>query len=234
MKIKYFDINGIPANIIGDASDSVYLFVHGQYGSKDEAGEFANTACKKGWQVVGIDLPAHGERSESEPGLFPWNVVTELRAVMDYLRRNWSRVSLRANSIGAWFCMLEFEEKSDNIDHCLFVSPVIDMECVIKNMMRQANVSDTELENRKEIDTGFGQKLSWKYYTYAKQNKIKRWRTPTDILYGSADDMTDIRTVKDFCSRFSCGLTVIEDGEHWFHTPEQLGFLQSWEKRCVR
>ena len=33
----------------------------------------------------------------------------------------------------------------------------------------------------------------------------------------------------DFVRRFGCGLTVMEDGEHWFHTPEQLDFLREWE-----
>lgn len=46
--------------MLGDESDKVYLFIHGQNGSKEEAISFAEIATSKGWQVLGIDLPEHG------------------------------------------------------------------------------------------------------------------------------------------------------------------------------
>ncbi|MFQ7856668.1 MAG: hypothetical protein ACLRIS_17670 [Flavonifractor plautii] len=35
--------------------------------------------------------------------------------------------------------------------------------------------------------------------------------------------------VEDFARRFGGALTVLEGGEHWFHTPEQLAALHRWE-----
>lgn len=41
-------------------------------------------------------------------------------------------------------------------------------------------------------------------------------------------------TAEAFAARFSCDLTILEEGEHWFHTPEQLSFLRRWTEGAVR
>lgn len=40
--------------------------------------------------------------------------------------------------------------------------------------------------------------------------------------------MTAPATVEGFARAHDASLTVMEGGEHWFHTPEQLAFLNSW------
>lgn len=224
-------IENIPALLIGDTSDSVYLFIHGKSGYKEEAVDFAKIVCKFGWQVLSIDLPEHGERKNGETKLLPWNVVSELTAVMEYLKSHWSRIALRANSIGAWFSMLCFGE--EQFESAFFVSPVLDMELLIKNMMTWASVSEERLEQEREIHTDFGETLSWEYYMYAKQHPIVDWRTPTHILYAGHDNLTSRNTVDSFTEKFNAELTVMENGEHWFHTEEQVDFLSNWIKRIV-
>lgn len=56
------------------------------------------------------------------------------------------------------------------------------------------------------------------------------WNTPTAILYAGRDSLTGRETVDGFVRRFGCELTVLENGEHWFHTPEQLLELKRWEE----
>jgi uncharacterized protein len=51
---------------------------------------------------------------------------------------------------------------------------------------------------------------------------------PTSILYGGHDALTDKTTAESFSVKFGCGLTVAENCEHWFHTPEQLKVLDGW------
>jgi hypothetical protein len=34
--------------------------------------------------------------------------------------------------------------------------------------------------------------------------------------------------MKDFAEKHHAGLTVMENGEHWFHTEEQMAFLDKW------
>lgn len=231
MNQNNFKIENIPAILLGEPSEKVFLYIHGKCGSKEEAIGFAEIVCPNGWQVLGIDLPQHGERKEESIELLPWNVVPELTSVMQYLKSNWNHISLRANSIGAWFSMLSFS--NEKIGNCLFVSPILDMELLIKNLMQWANVTEKQLEEQKEIDTGFGETLYWDYYNYVKEHSITCWNNPTHILYAGKDNLTSRDTVVKFSKRFSCNLSVMENGEHWFHTDEQIMFMNRWIKQVL-
>lgn len=35
-------------------------------------------------------------------------------------------------------------------------------------------------------------------------------------------------TIKNFSNKFNCDLTILENGEHYFHTEEQLKFYKEW------
>lgn len=69
MKIKKIMIDKIPAVRYGEASDRCFLYIHGKMGFKEEAESFAEIACTKGWQVLSIDLPEHGERKREKTDL---------------------------------------------------------------------------------------------------------------------------------------------------------------------
>ena len=223
-----FQIQDIPAVLYGEESDKLYLFVHGKCGYKEEAKDFAEIVCPRGWQVLGIDLPEHGSRKGETDVFDPWHVVPELQTVMNYARAHWSRIALRANSIGAWFSMLAFREEP--LERCLFVSPILDMEQLIGRMIQWAGVTETELEARETIVTSFGETLSWRYFQYAKVHPVESWPWPTAILYAGQDNLTPRQEADCFSERFCCSLTVLENGEHWFHTPEQLEALRRWER----
>lgn len=225
MEKKIVEIDQVPAIIYGAKSSKVFLFVHGQNGYKEEAERFAEKATAKGWQVLSVDLPEHGQR-KSERGFVPWIVVPELQKVWMYMQAQWDQISLRANSIGAWFSMLAFADKK--LEQSLFVSPILDMKQLIENMMRWANVSEERLEQEQIIQTNFGQELSWEYLIFAQQQPIDDWKNPTAILYGDKDDLTERALVEQFSEKFHCKLTVMEQGEHWFHTEEQLAFMDNW------
>lgn len=221
-----FKIEGIPALLFGEATDRLYLFIHGQGGCKEEALHFAIVAAKNGWQTLSIDLPEHGERHLQQNAFDPWHVVPELITVMKYTRSRWPMIALRANSIGAWFCLLAYGEES--LERCLLVSPLTDMKKLIENMMLWAGVSEKQLECEGSIFTSFGQTLSWDYFTYAKEHPIITWNVPTEILYGETDHLIAYPDIVQFADTFHCHLSVLENGEHWFHTPDQLQVLQNW------
>ena len=113
------------------------------------------------------------------------------------------------------------------IEKAWFISPIVDMERLITDMMRWANVTEAELEARGVIHTSFGEDLSWNYLRYARSHPI-RWTAPTRILYGSRDNLTPFETIRDFAKKHHAALTVMEGGEHWFHTEEQMRFLDGW------
>ena len=231
MNTQYLSIGDVPAVLYGDAARDVYLYLHGQCGYKEEAEPFAAFAARQGYQVLSIDLPEHGARKGQPTPLLPWTVVPELRRIMAYLTDRWDSVSLYAGSIGAWLGLLAFADVP--LRRCLFVSPVLDMEGLIRNMMTAAGVSESRLQQERTIPTDFGQTLSWEYLTYVRAHPITRWPHDTHILYAGRDTMTPRPTVDAFVSRFGCRLTVMDDGEHWFHTPEQLAALRQWERLAL-
>lgn len=226
MKEERFTIQNIPSILYGDSSENLFLHIHGKMGCKEEAGRFANIVCPEGYQVLSMDLPGHGERADEMERFVPWEVVPELQAVYGFARQRWEKISLYANSIGAYFSLLAYREAK--LEKSLFVSPILDMDKLIRDMMGWAGVTREQLQQTGEIPTAFGETLSWKYLTYAAENRITKWDSPTAILYAGQDHLTARQTVDDFAQQFGCTVTVMENGEHWFHTEEQLSVLDAW------
>lgn len=228
MKQQLETICGIPALVLGEPSEKVFLYVHGKMGSKEEALAFGDAAAHCGWQVLSIDLPEHGARQGKPELLTPWQVVPELQAVYEAVRRRWNTVGLYATSMGAWFSMLALP--GQELERSFFASPVVDMRLLIEKMMGWSGVTPERLEREGEIPTDLGETLSWRYYTYAKEHPITQWDSPTTILFGEKDHLTDLETIQDFARRFRCDLQVREGGRHWFHTEEDLQNLRHWEE----
>ena len=104
---------------------------------------------------------------------------------------------------------------------------------LIADMMMWSNVTEDELRNKKEIPTEFGETLSWEYLCYVRNNPVA-WSIPTTVLYGENDNLTSLDTVREFTNKVGASLTVMENGEHWFHTDNQMKFLDSWIIDSVR
>ena len=228
MKTEHFAIDRTPAVLYGAPTDRAYLFLHGQLGCKEEAEAFAQVVCPKGYQVLSVDLPGHGARQGREEALVPWTAAEEIRAAVRWAQGRWPSLSLRANSIGAYFAMLAV----DAPDRALLVSPVLDMERLILDRMDRAGVTEEQLRERGEIAAA-GETLSWAYLCWVREHPVKGWSCPVHILYGSRDDMIPRQTVEAYARRPQVHLTVAEGGEHWFHTAGQLAALRAWEEAAV-
>ena len=119
-----------------------------------------------------------------------------------------------------------------DIEKAFFVSPIVDMEKLITDMMVSENITEEELYKKKEIKTSFGETLSWKYLTFVRENPIE-WNVLTYILYGKKDNMTSYETILNFTNKSKANLTIMKGGEHWFHTDEQIEFLDNWIKNIA-
>ena len=67
-------------------------------------------------------------------------------------------------------------------------------------------------------------------FFYVKNNPI-HWKIPTEILFGENDNLTSLETIKNFAEINNFSLTVMKGGEHFFHTDEQMKFLDDWLKK---
>ena len=191
------------------------LYVHGKGGSAKEAEHYKSLFPK--YDVYGLDYQT----------FTPWETNEEIKEKVKALKEKYESIILIANSIGAFFSMNAGIDA--DISRAYFISPIVNMEKLILNMMQWANVTEKELQIKKNIATTFGETLSWKYLTYIRNNPIC-WIVKTDILYGSTDNLTSIDTVTEFARDHKVTLTVMEGGEHWFHTDEQIEFLDKWIK----
>ncbi|MBP5585427.1 MAG: alpha/beta hydrolase [Lentisphaeria bacterium] len=189
------------------------IYVHGKGGSADEAEHYRSLFDE--CEVVGFDYRAQT----------PWEAREEFPRFFEQKHANCDSLTLIANSIGAFFSMTSLSAR--HIDRALFISPVVDMEQLITDMMERANVTEDELRARKEIPIGFGETLSWDWLCDVRNHPVQ-WTVPTRILYGGRDFLTSPETMTAFAVRIGAPLTVMPRGEHWFHTPEQMAFLDRW------
>lgn len=227
MYIQKIKINHIPALLYGEKRERLILAVHGNHSSKEDAciRLFAEEAKKRGWQVLAFDLPCHGERLRETEPLLVQNCVQELQTVLAYAKTLAPQLSLFACSMGAYFSLLAFAEEI--FEKVWFLSPVTDMERLIQTIMAYSNVTEKALAEKGCIETPI-EPLYWSYYQYVKTHPIDHWESPTVILRGEKDTLAEKAFVSAFAERFGCPLTEQPDGEHWFHTTEQLAFFRQW------
>lgn len=101
MKNRKLTIDKIPAVLYGEPSENCFLYIHGKLGFKEKAEFFAEIVGAKGWQVLGVDLPEHGERKQEKDRFNSWCIVPELKMVLRYMQQHFKTIGLRENSIGA-------------------------------------------------------------------------------------------------------------------------------------
>ena len=192
------------------------LYIHGQGGCAVESEHYK--PLFPDCEVLGLDYQT----------FTPWETGKEIRDAVELLLKKYKSITLIANSIGAFFSIHAGIDRM--IRKACFISPIIDMEQLILNMMSWANVTEKELEEKGVITTASGVDLFWDYLCYVREHPV-RWTAPTRILYGSRDNLTSYETIAAFAEAHGAALTVMEGGEHWFHTEEQMRFLDQWIKQ---
>lgn len=189
------------------------IYVHGKGGSPSEAQHYEPLFPDS--DVIGFDYTSQT----------PWEAREEFSKFFGEKKSRYDSVILTANSIGAFFSMNTPLEGI--VDSALFISPVVDMERLIKDMMNWANITESELKSAGEIKTDFGETLSWEYLCYVHDHPTE-WNIPTYILYGEHDRLTSYETISEFAGNTGASVTVMSGGEHWFHTDSQMRFLDGW------
>lgn len=235
METKRIKINNIPSIIWGEKSSKVFIAIHGNMSNKEDKviEILANKVTNKGYQLISFDLPEHGERKIDTNYLCKvQNCVNDLKQIIEYAKANYNEINIWACSIGAYFSLLAY--KDEDLKQCLFLSPVVNMKIIIENMMLWSNTTEKELNEKQKIKTDFGQTLYWDYYLYVKENPITNWNKKTYILYGNKDNMQNENIIEDFSNEFNCDLTILKNGEHYFHTEEQLNFYSDWLDKIIK
>ena len=195
------------------------IYVHGKGGNAEEANHYKQF-FDDNFEIIGFDYKS----------LNPWDAKIEFINYFNTIISKYNKIYLIANSIGAYFSLISLTDMP--IEKAMLISPIIDMESIILNMMKCENVTEDELKLKKEIETSFGESLSWEYLSYVRKNTI-HWDIPTNILFADNDNMTSVDTMTNFANKINANLTTMKDGAHWFHTDEQMNFLANWFKEII-
>ena len=194
---------------------NLVLYIHGKGGSPIEAEHYKKIFPN--CDVIGLDYK----------NFTPYENAEEIFNAVNNFKNRYEKIILIANSIGAYFAMNAGID--DEIFKAYFISPIVDIEKIIVGLMKKCNVTEDELQRKKIIPTDFGENLSWEYLSYVRAHPLK-WNVPTKILYGSNDNITPYETLKKFAEENNFEVTIMKNGEHWFHTAEQINFLDNWIK----
>lgn len=195
------------------------IYVHGKGGNVEEANHYKQF-FDDDFEIIGFDYKS----------LKPWDAKIEFVNYFNSIISKYNKIYLIANSIGAYFSLISLADMP--IEKAMLISPIVDMERIILNMMKFESITEDELILEKEIETSFGESLSWQYLSYVRKNTI-HWDIPTNILFAGNDNMTSIETITNFANKINANLTTMKDGEHWFHTEEQMKFLDNWIRRLT-
>ena len=138
-----------------------------------------------------------------------------------------------ANSIGAFYA---YEYLGGfNIEKAFFISPVASMLKIILDYIVTGKVAEEDLKNKRFITLEDGTALSYDFYKkYSKSNYNGKWEVPTEILYGSRDELVYIENIAEFLEYHPLSrLTIKQGAEHWFHTDEEKEFIKQWILRSI-
>jgi len=172
------------------------IYIHGKGGNSVEAEHYKKFFSDE-YKIIGFDY-----KSE-----FPWDAKIEFSKFFDSIVSEYDDIYLIANSLGAYYSMLALSDKK--IKKAMFISPIVDMEKLILNMMKMSNVSEEELYNKKEIATSFGETLE-------------------------NDFLTSLETMTNFANKTNSSLTIMKNREHYFHTEEQMYFSDNWFSKFIK
>ena len=192
----------------------VVVYIHGLHGSAKESEDFAFLSDR--YDVAGLDYQDGN----------PWELKDVIRDEFAKLTENYKEIVVIANSIGAFYA---YEYLSDfNIKHAFFISPIADMFQIVFNTMMKEGVHRKELEEKRIITCKDGTMLSFDFYQHVS-NYEDDWKAPTDVLYGSNDELVYIENIADFLANHpNSKLTIKQGSEHWFHTDEEKTFIKNW------
>lgn len=192
--------------------DSCIVYIHGLYGSASEADFYSFYINKH--DVIGLDYKDGN----------PWEAKDKIIKEFTEISKRYKTIYIIANSIGAFYAFRYLS--SFKIEKAFFISPLVNMKQVIEKTMKQNKISLERLKQEKIIKLENGQTLSYDFYSSLDEKD--NWNAKTHILYGEKDKLVDKDSIFTFVAHHNTSLTIMKNGEHYFHTPGQLKFIKKW------
>lgn len=183
-----FDLRGFTAG-----EGPAVLLVHGWGDKAASLGAFIEPLVSRGYSVVGVDLPAHGDTSQGRT-----DALEMARAIRQAADQLGGAHSVVAHSMGAVGTMLALQDGLA-LTSAVFISPAVRLEHGIEHFAKMFSFSPrTKLGLRREIERLFGTSV---WDDIAVDNLARRVDLPTLIVH----DREDSQVPFDDASRLADG-----------------------------
>ena len=222
-----FVLDVIPALRWGKPGGRAVVGVHGQFSNKLDPvmAQCGEVIASRGDQLITFDLPTHGDRRDDK--VFNAMVTSpEVRAFAQLARSQSTEVGLLASSIGAYFSLCD--TPTGTFERAWLVSPLIDLEYYIRDVMAEHSVTDEQLEAETVIDTPRAV-LEWPYLRFVEEHPA-RLDIPSWTIRGDQDEVVPLDALSRFVSAPGVELVQIEGGQHFLGQPPHLETVVAWFK----
>ena len=218
-------LDGVPALRWGRPGGRAVIGVHGRFSNKRDPvmAQCGDVIASRGDQLITFDLPTHGDR-EDDKAFNPMEASPEVRTFAQLARSQSTEIGLLANSIGAYFSLCD--TPAGTFERAWLVSPLLDLEYYIRDIMAEYSVTDEQLEAETEINTPRGV-LEWPYLRFVEKHPA-RLDIPSWIIRGDQDEMVPLGTLSRFVGAPGVELVQIEGGQHFLGQPPHLDTVVAW------
>lgn len=218
-------LDGVPALRWGKPGGRAVVGVHGQFSNKHDPvmARCGDVIASWGDQLITFDLPAHGDRQDDK-AFTPMDASPEVRAFARLARSQSTEVSLLANSIGAYFSLCD--TPAGTFERAWMVSPLLDLEYYIRDIMAEYSVTDEQLEAQTVIDTPRGV-LERSYLRFVEEHPA-RLNAPSWMIRGDQDEMVPLNALSRFVGAPGVELVQVEGGQHFLGQPPHLDTVVAW------
>ena len=218
-------LDGIPALRWGEPGGRAVIGVHGQFSNKHDPvmARCGDVIASWGDQLITFDLPAHGDRQDDK-AFTHMDASPEVRAFARLARSQSTEVSLLANSIGAYFSLCD--TPAGTFERAWMVSPLLDLEYYIRDIMAEYSVTDEQLEAQTVIDTPRGV-LERSYLRFVEEHPA-RLNAPSWIIRGDQDEVVPLNALSRFVGAPGVELVQVEGGQHFLGQPPHLDTVVAW------
>ena len=207
----------------GSGRAIVYVHGFGSHRGGEKSVALAAECARRGWTFAAFDFRGHGTSAGTTRDLTASRLLEDLEAVRDFLvARGHSRLGLVGSSMGGfaagWFAVRHPEA----VTGCVLLAPAFRFL-----ERRFAGLTDAELDEwqrtgvrrmRNEwVDVEVGYGLLEERAAFAPDDLARRWRTPTLIFHGLADDVVPAADSLAFVAATAClevELRLLKAGDH--------------------
>lgn len=159
-----------------------------------------------------------------------WEAEEVLKNKFVSLIENYQKVIVVATDL-ATFAVTETLSSFD-IQKVFFISPIADMFQHMFNLMNDYRITEKRLKAEKVIALENGEYLSYNVYMRVL-NEDDKWKTPTEVLYGSMDEDVYIENIASFLETHNARLTIKQGADHSFSGKENIKYMKNWIKQLL-